>query len=289
ARPQVNEITKQMKLISKRIGSGAIGVTQGFIGATKRGETTTIGRGGSDFSATIMGVALGAKEIQIWTDVAGIYTCDPRIVREAYALPVIAFEDASTMAFFGAKVLHPETIDPAVEAGIPVRVLSAKEPQKKGTTILTSPTDQIIVAGIAIKRNIILAKASASDATPLSSTLPLIFAALGSKKIIPLASSISSDNILFALEASDNYSELHQEIDRIAKLEFLSGRGLITLVGQGLKNNNGVAGRLFGALEKVNCEMISFGGTPNAIHIVVHEEEIETAVKKIHQEFFSPS
>jgi len=85
------------------------------------------------------------KEIQIWTDVAGIYTCDPRIVNDAYAQPVVAFEDASTMAFFGAKVLHPETIDPAIEAGIPVRVLSAKEPEKKGTTIVIRPTDEIIV------------------------------------------------------------------------------------------------------------------------------------------------
>jgi aspartate kinase len=287
ARPQINEITKQMKLIGKRLASGSVGVTQGFIGATKRGETTTIGRGGSDFSATIMGVALATKEIQIWTDVAGIYTCDPRIVKDAYAQPVVAFEDAGTMAFFGAKVLHPETIGPAVEAGIPVRVLSAKEPEKKGTTIVTHPTDEIVVAGIAIKHNVILAKASANDITPQSATLPLLFAAIGSKKIIPLASSVTSDNILLALEASDNYSELHEEIDRIAKLEFLSGRGLITLVGQGLKHNTGIAARLFGALEKINCEMISFGGTPNAIHIVVEHEYLESAVKKIHKEFFS--
>ena len=287
ARPQVNEITKQMKLIGKRLSSGAVGVTQGFIGATKRGETTTIGRGGSDFSATIMGVALGAKEIQIWTDVAGIYTCDPRIVRDAYAQPVVAFEDASTMAYFGAKVLHPETIGPAVEAGIPVRVLSSKEPEKEGTTIVTCPTDEIVVAGIAIKRNIILAKLSANKITPQFTTLPVIFDALRSKKIIPLASSISFDNIFLALEASDNYSELHEEVDRIAKLEFLSKRGLITLVGQGLKNNRGIAARLFGALEKINCEMISYGGAENAIHIVVPEEEVESAAKKIHKEFFS--
>ncbi len=287
ARPQVNEITKQMKLIGKRIASGAVGVTQGFIGATKRGETTTIGRGGSDFSATIMGVALRAKEIQIWTDVAGIYTCDPRIVREAYAQPVIAFEDASTMAFFGAKVLHPETIGPAVEAGIPVRVLSAKEPEKKGTTIVTRPLDEIIVAGIAIIRNIVLAKATANDAMPQPIKLPQLFAAIGNKKIIPLASSLSSDSVLFALEAKENYSELHEEIDRIAKLEFLTGRGLITLVGQGLTDNMGIAARLFAALEKINCEMVSYGGAQNAIHVVVHENEVEQAAKKIHKEFFS--
>ena len=286
ARPQVNEITKQMKLIGKRLASGAVGVTQGFIGATKRGETTTIGRGGSDFSATIMGIALGAKEIQIWTDVAGIYTCDPRIVPKAYAQPMMSFDDASTMAFFGAKVLHPETIGPAIEAGIPVRVLSSKEPNKKGTTIINKPVDNIIISGISIKRNIILAKASSNGIVPQTYTLPVIFDALESKKIIPFASSVSFDDILLALEASDNYSELHEEIDTVADLTFLHKRSLITLVGQGLDTHSGISARLFGALENTNCEMISYGGAKNAISIVVPEEEVERAVKNIHAEFF---
>ncbi len=287
ARPQVNEITRQMKLIAKRLATGAIGVTQGFIGATKRGETTTIGRGGSDFSATIMGVAVKASEIQIWTDVAGIYTCDPRIVSAAYAQPVIAFEDASAMAFFGAKVLHPETIGPAIEAGIPVRVLSSKEPEKKGTTILTSTADGVIIAGIAIKRNIILAKASAHEMTPQSSTLRSIFETLERKKIIPLAASISCDNALLALDATETYSELHEEIDRIAQLIFLPRRGLITLVGEGLKDNPGIAARLLGVLDTINCELISYGGAKNTINIVVEDDRVDSAAKKIHKEFFS--
>ena len=286
ARPQVNEITKHMKPIGKKIASGMVGITQGFIGSTKRGETTTIGRGGSDFSATIMGVALGAKEIQIWTDVAGIYTCDPRIVSRAYAQPVISFQDASTMAFFGAKVLHPETIGPAVEAGIPVRVLSSKEPEKKGTTILTQPADDLIVAGIAIKRGIVLAKASANEMAPHSKTLPVIFDALHTKNIIPLTTSISFDDILLALEATDKYSELHEEIDRVSNLEFFPKRALITLVGQGLRQNSGIAGRLFNSVKQINCEMISFGGAENAISLVIHDDEVEIAAKNIHREFF---
>ena len=286
ARPQMNEITKQMKLIGKRLSSGAVGITQGFIGATKRGETTTIGRGGSDFSATIMGVALAAKEIQIWTDVAGIFTCDPRIVSHAYAQPLISFVDASTMAYFGAKVLHPETIGPAVEAGIPVRVLSAKEPQKKGTTILTQPAEGIIIAGIAIKRNIILAKASAHEMVPAYTTMPVIFDALRLKKIIPLASSVAFDDILFAIESSENFSELHEQIDRVAHLQFYQKRAMLTIVGQGLLNNSGIAARLFGALRNINCEMVSYGGAENAICIVIPNEDVELAAKNIHKEFF---
>lgn len=289
ARPQVSEITKQMKLIGKRISAGAIGITQGFIGATKRGETTTIGRGGSDFSATIMGVALGAKEIQIWTDVAGIFTCDPRIVKTAYAQPIVAFEDASTMAYFGAKVLHPETIGPAIEAGIPVRVLSSKEPEKKGTTIVTKAEDLESVTGIAIKRNVILAKASAIGMLPQADTLPIIFDALRTKNIVPLATSVSFDDILLALESTHKYSELHEEIDRVSHLEFFPNRALITLVGLGLHHEAGIASRLFVALSKINCEMISYGGAKNAISIVVADNEVESAVRKIHKEFFSTS
>lgn len=289
ARPQVNEIAKQMKLIGKRISSGAIGITQGFMGATKRGETTTIGRGGSDLSATIMGVALAASEIQIWTDVAGIYTCDPRIVSTAYAQPVVAFEDASTMAYFGAKVLHPETIGPAVEAGIPVRVLSSKEPDKKGTTIVTRNPEGNILAGIAIKRNVILAKASANQLVPQCHTLPIIFEALRATNIVPLATSISFDDILLALEATDKYSELHEEIDRVSNLKFFPKRALITLVGQGLRENSGIAARLFNSLKNINCEMVSYGGAENAISIVVEEKDVERGVKYIHKEFFNSS
>jgi aspartate kinase len=286
ARPQVSEITKQMKLIGKRLTSGSVGVTQGFIGATKRSETTTIGRGGSDFSATIMGIALAAKEIQIWTDVAGIYTCDPRIVPQAYAQSKMSFEDASTMAFFGAKVLHPETIGPAVEAGIPVRVLSSKEPNKRGTTILTKPQSDVVVSGISIKRNVILAKASANGIIPQISTLPVIFDALEHKEIVPLATSISFDDILLALDTSDNYSELREQIESVASVNFFPKRSLITLVGQGLYHESGISSRLFSALKKINCEMISYGGASNAISIVVSEAEVELAAKSIHSEFF---
>ncbi|MDP4220470.1 MAG: aspartate kinase, partial [Bacteroidota bacterium] len=286
ARPQVGEITKQMKLIGKKLAAGGAGITQGFIGANKRGETTTIGRGGSDFSATIMGVALSAKEIQIWTDVAGIYTCDPRIVPQAYAQPLISFQDASTMAFFGAKVLHPETIDPAVQAGIPVRVLSSKDPERKGTTILTQPPDGVIVAGIAIKRNIVLAKAVSNEMVPQSTTLSVIFDSLQDKKVIPLASSIAFDDVLFAMEPHEKYSELHQQIDRIATLQFFPKRAMLTIVGQGLLNNPGIAARLFSSIRHCNCEMISYGGASNAINIVIPDDEVENAAKSIHKEFF---
>ncbi len=287
ARPQVSEITKQMKPHAKKISGGAVCVTQGFIGATKRGETTTIGRGGSDFSAAIMGVAIAAKEIQIWTDVAGIFTCDPRLVPDAYAQPVVSFVDASTMAFFGAKVLHPETIGPAVEAGIPVRVLSSKQPKLEGTTILTSSEGTSDIIGIAIKRNIALAKIRSTELVPVATSLPIIFDALSDNNIIPLATSLSFDNALFALDSTEESLKLQAALHGYIPLTSKPGKALITLVGHGLEHSAGVAARLFSAVKKNNCEMVSFGGSENAISIVVPDNEIESTVRRIHKEFFT--
>ncbi|MEP7235396.1 MAG: hypothetical protein ABI778_08885, partial [Ignavibacteriota bacterium] len=179
------------------------------------------------------------------------------------------------------------TIGPAVEAGIPVRVLSAKEPKKIGTTIVTHPVTDIVVAGIAIKKGVILAKISSGEIAASALNLSAIFSALEAKKFVPLALALTSDNIMIALEGIDNYSELHEEIDRLATLRFLHQRALITLVGDGLSTNPGIASRLFAAMKNFNCEMISFGSLPNAIHIAIPESEVESAVGSIHREFFN--
>lgn len=287
ARPQTTEIAKRMKLMAKRMSSGTVCVTQGFIGANKRGETTTIGRGGSDFSAAIMGVAVKAREIQIWTDVAGIYTCDPRIVPEAYAQTIVNFADASTMAFYGAKVLHPETIGPAIEAGIPVRVLSSKEPSKPGTTIVLSTTDAEEITGIAVKRGVTLVQIRSGELVPTSATLPLVFDALSEHKIVPLATSISFDNTMLALDSANEAHRVATALAGIAATEIDTNRALLTLVGHGLEHSAGIAARLFRAVKKMNCEMISYGGAPNAISVVVSEQDLEQTVRQIHKEFFT--
>jgi aspartate kinase len=286
ARPQVGEITKRMKPLAKKMLGGAVCVTQGFVGATKRGETTTIGRGGSDFSATIMGVAVDAKEIQIWTDVAGIYTCDPRIVPNAYAQQIVNFADASTMAFYGAKVLHPETIGPAIEAGIPVRVLSSKEPKNPGTTIVMSTDSAEPITGIAIMRNISLVQVRSGELIPSTTMLPLVFDTLSEHKIVPLVTSLSFDNTLLALSTEKEVRDLQTGLAGMAEMEMSNGQALITLVGHGLEHSSGIASRLFSAVKKINCEMISYGGAPNAISLIVPDSAVERAVREIHKEFF---
>lgn len=286
ARPIISAIKKKIKPIARKISEGAIGITQGFVGATERGETTTIGRGGSDFSASIMGVAAEATEIQIWTDVAGIYTCDPRIVPNAYAQESVSFSDASVMAHYGAKVLHPETIWPAIEAGIPVRVLSSKEPKLRGTTIVSSDENTPSVTGIAITKNILLATLTSRFPLPQAVVASTVFSALEKKGIVPLASSLSFDNVSLSFDGKTSLSEVRVAIERYATVALQNEMSLVTLVGHGLSSSAGIAAKVFSALKKVPCLQISYGGLGNAISVVVSSEKTDTAVKELHKAFF---
>ena len=286
ARPLMSEIIRRMKKIRTALTKGAVGVTQGFIGRTLAGETTTIGRGGSDFSAAIMGVALDAREIQIWTDVAGIMTCDPRIAPQAWTIERISFHEASELAFFGAKVLHPETIWPAVEKSIPVRVLSSKEPEKEGTVIVDETEDARAMTGIAVKKSISLIRISANGSQPNPAVQQMVWNALGESGAIPLAVSLSVDAASYAFGDAVAVPILRAACEGLASLELETNRSLVTLVGSGLYTQSGIAARMFRAIGRTNCEMISYGGSESAISLVVHDDVANRVVKKLHKEFF---
>jgi aspartate kinase len=286
ARPIMREIERRMKRIHAFLTKGAVGVTQGFIGRTLAGETTTIGRGGSDFSAAIMGVALSAREIQIWTDVAGIMTCDPRIAPQARTIERISFHEASELAFFGAKVLHPETIWPAVEKSIPVRVLSSKEPEKEGTVIVNQTEETRAMTGIAVKKSVSLVRISANASQPNPAVQQAVWNALEKSGAIPLAVSLSVDGASYAFGDASAISLLRAACEGLATLALKTNRSLITLVGPGLQTQSGIAARMFRALGRTNCEMISYGGSESAISLVVHDDVANRVVKKLHKEFF---
>jgi len=285
ARPNLREIRTRMKPIVKRLSGGTVGVTQGFIGSTPRGETTTIGRGGSDFSAAMMGVATKAKEIQIWTDVAGIYTCDPRICPDAYAQPSVSFEEASTMAYYGAKVLHPETIWPAVDAKIPVRVLSSIQPKLKGTTIVADREGTPAITGIAITKNVELVRINSNSTIPQAIIAQRTYDALEHDTIVPLAVSHSFDNILLVLEKGKNSSSLETTHKGGVTIERYEDHALISLVGHGL-TNPGIAKKLFASIATVNCSMINYGGKQNVVNIAVDQGNVDSVAKQIHATFF---
>ncbi|MDP4200193.1 MAG: aspartate kinase [Bacteroidota bacterium] len=290
ARPLLSETTRHIKKVAQELASGAIGVTQGFIGATIEGETTTIGRGGSDFSAAIMGVALAAHakvpEIQIWTDVAGILTCDPRLVRGTRSIERISFQDASELAYFGAKVLHPETIWPAVEKGIPVRVLSSKEPKKPGTTITTKASNSHPITGIALLRDVIAVRLGLSSIVQEAGVQQAIWDTLGETGATPVAVAFSVGSALYVFRDASPITALRAAMEGRTKIEVESGRSLITLVGPGLREHAGIAARIFRSLGRTNCEMISYGGSDRSINFLVDSDAAQGVLRKIHGEFF---
>jgi aspartate kinase len=286
AKPKLATIKKRMAPLARKLRSGEIIVTQGFIGATERGETTTIGRGGSDYSASIMGVALKADEIQIWTDVAGIYTCDPRITPSAFAQEFVSFTEASVMARYGAKVLHPETIGPAVAAHIPVKVLSSRYPQLAGTTIVHTAVVDQPVTGIAVIKKIRILHLLSKNKIPGANNMQILHSALDKLHIVPLASSIAFDNALLAFSADETPTEAFVHFEHFADITTVNDCSLITLVGAGLADAKGVAARLFQAVKNIRCYMISFGGLSNAINIAVDAGDCDKAVRLIHKTFF---
>jgi aspartate kinase len=286
ARPILPEVTKRIRKHEQRITKGAVAITQGFIGATADGVTTTIGRGGSDFSAAIMGVAAHASEIQIWTDVAGILTCDPRIVKKAYPVKEVTFDDASALAFFGAKVLHPETIWPAVEAGIPVRVLSSKEPEKPGTLILGSVVKRAPLTGLALKRNVTSVRVASRSTLPDPRIQSAVWEGLTAAKVVPLAVSFSADSAIYVLDDLTPLQDIRSEIERFAEVNVDTSRALLTIVGPALRVQSGIASRLFAALGEVNCEMISYGGSASTVSLIISDEQAEPAARALHKAFF---
>ena len=285
ARPIVKEIERHMTHIRSAIEKGAVGVTQGFTGRTRAGEVTTIGRGGSDFSAAIMGVAVNASEIQIWTDVAGIMTSDPRVVKGAYSIERISFQEASELAFFGAKVLHPETIWPAVQKSIPVRVLSSKDPKKKGTVIVAK-TKSNTLTGIAIKKGISLVRISSGGALPNPEVDERVWSALKKSGLAPLAVSLSVDAACYAFGEAAAVPILRGACEGHASVTIEKDLALITLVGDRLESQSGVAAKIFRTLGHTNCTMISYGGSQSSITLAVPEDGVDKIVKKLHAEFF---
>jgi aspartate kinase len=290
ARPLVPETSRRIKKIAQQLGGGAVGVTQGFIGSNADGEVTTIGRGGSDFSAAIMGVAIAAHvkvpEIQIWTDVAGILTCDPRLVKRARALDRVSFGDASELAFFGAKVLHPETIWPAVERGIPVRVLSSKEPRKAGTTITAKAKGKKPITGIALLKDVIVVHLSSNSVLPNPDLQQGVWDALNAINASPVAVSFAVGSAMYVFRDPAAVSTLRAAVEGRTDLKVEHGRSLITLVGPGLHEHSGIAARLFHALGRANCEMISYGGSRSSISVLVSTDAAPRAIQHLHAEFF---
>ena len=281
-------------VIRPHLARGRTVVTQGFIGATRAGTSTTIGRGGSDYSAAIFGSVLGAEEIQIWTDVDGMMSADPRMIPGARLLKTLSFNEASELAYFGAKVLHPKTILPAVDKNIPVRILNSQKPHVSGTMIVNQAgqadgTAQQ-VKSIACKTGIVVIQINSSRMLMAHGFLARLFGVFAEHKKSVDVVATSEVSVSLTVDTEENLGPLLRELETIADIQIRRGKAIICAVGDAMRNTPGIAARIFSSLAAagVNIEMISEGASEINLTVVVDERDAAAAVRALHDEFYPP-
>ena len=258
-------------------------VTQGYIGATEDGLTTTLGRGGSDYSAALFGAALKVEEVQIWTDVEGVLTCDPRIVPEALPIPDLSFAEAAELAAFGAKVLHPATIQPAVEAGIPVTVRHTQKPEGRFTTIAAKVRSGRPITALASRGPVTVLTVSSSRMLAQSGFLARLFEVFGRRAVSVDLVATAEVSVSLTVEADTPLKLLIQDLSAFATVEVNEGRTIIAAVGERLKSTPGLGAQLLTALGDINVEMISMGANEINLSLVVKQERATDALRRLHR------
>ncbi len=287
--PQFDETNyKMVERLRPLLEAGEVPVMGGFIGATREGTTTTIGRGGSDFSAAIVGAALGAERIEIWTDVDGIKTTDPRLCPDARRLAEISFDEAAEMAYFGAKVLHPATMIPAMEENIPVYVLNSRNPRNQGTCVkarAARPATRF--TAIAVKKNITIVNVVAARMLEAHAFLHDVFSVFKRHQIPVELVSTSEVSVSLTVEAKLNIEELLADLRQFSEAEAEPGKAIVAVIGENLRGTPGMLTRVFGAIADVNVRMVSQGASEINIGFVIEEKDAAYAVDQLHKLLFS--
>lgn len=287
AQPQRVEIKALCaERIAPHLAAGRAVVTQGYVGATVEGVTTTLGRGGSDWSAALLGAALAADEVQIWTDVEGVYSADPRLVPQAQPIAELSFSEAAELAAFGAKVLHPATIQPAVEALIPVTVRHTERPEGRFSTIRSQSAGGRSVTALATRGPIVLLTVTSTRMLDQSGFLARLFEVFGRLGVSVDLVATAEVSVSLSVEADAPLDKLRSELERFATLEIRRGRALVALVGEELRRSSGIAARAFRALEDINVELISMGANEINLSLVVEQPQAPEAVRRLHAAFF---
>jgi aspartate kinase len=289
AAPQETAIeAKLLEHVLPLVEARQIPVMGGFIGSNAQGITTTLGRGGSDYTAALVGGGLHAGAIEIWTDVNGIMTTDPRIVPEALRVKTISFEEAAELAYFGAKVLHPATILPAVQKSIPVWVLNSRNPANEGTKITAvaarcaSP-----FKSIAVKKRLTIIDIVASRMLMSHGYLKAVFDVFDRYRCAIDMVSTSEVSISLTVDSNEQLPAICEELGKIADVKYEGRKALVCLVGEDIRGHNGIAGRVFTAVSHVNVRMISQGASEINMSFMIDEEDVEEAVRSLHRVFFT--
>ncbi|MDU4273003.1 MAG: lysine-sensitive aspartokinase 3, partial [Enterobacter asburiae] len=285
------ELTNQQ--LAPRLADGIV-ITQGFIGSEAKGRTTTLGRGGSDYTAALLGEALHATRVDIWTDVPGIYTTDPRVVSAAKRIDVIAFEEAAEMATFGAKVLHPATLLPAVRSDIPVFVGSSKDPKAGGTLVCKKTENPPLFRALALRRRQTLVTLHSHNMLHSRGFLAEVFGILARHNISVDLITTSEVSIALTLDTTGSTStgdtlltqSLLIELSELCRVEVEEDLALVAIIGNKLSRACGVGKEVFGVLDPFNIRMICYGASSYNLCFLVPADQAEQVVQKLHQNLF---
>lgn len=292
AEPDISEIEKRAgQNLLPRLESGRV-VTQGFIGSTSAGVTTTLGRGGSDYSAALFAEVVNADVLEIWTDVTAVYTTDPRIVPEAKPITEISFDEAAELSVFGAKVLHPATMVPAVRKNIRIYVGSSMQPEKPGTWILKETKSKPVIRAISLRRDQTLVTVHSLDMLHRHGFLARLFEVLSRHKISvdlvttsEVSVSLTLDTGIQSAERDSLSKEVLTELRSFSQVNVEKNLSLIALIGNNLHTTSGLSGPVFASLEDVNIRMICHGASSHNLCFLVEEECAEKVVRILHKRF----
>ena len=287
AEPDMSAIAERVPGVVSQAYEGVDAViTQGFVGVTKDAEPTVLDRGGSDYSASLIGLAIDAERIEIWTDVDGVRTADPRSVKNTKYLEKISFEEAAEMAHFGAKVLHPLTIEPAVKKNIPIYVLNSMNPSGKGTAILRNELIEDGVKSVSFKENIKVINIFSTRMINTSGFLRRVFEIFSESKVSVDLISTSEANISVTVDAAQNIDSVVAQLSEFADVIVDDDKSQVSVIGKNIVRLNGMLKKTFTPLKKCNVYMISQGASFVNISFVVDREELADVVQDLHDHLF---
>ncbi|ALT00231.1 lysine-sensitive aspartokinase 3 [Lacimicrobium alkaliphilum] len=295
AAPDIELVAAQANKLIKPELSRTVLVTQGFVGSDEQDNTTTLGRGGSDYTAALLAEALGADSCEIWTDVIGVYTTDPRITDKARPLPELSFEEAAEMATFGAKVLHPATMVPAVRRNIPVFVGSSREPEKGGTWIVKDCKQEPHFRALTRRRDQVLVTVKTPSMLYASGFLQQVFEILARHNLSvdlvttsEIAVSLTIDNPPNSVRARLNRATI-EDLKQISDVSVEEGYDLVTVVGNNMHSAAGVSSQIFESVRNYNLRLICYGANPHNISFLVSGKDSTDVVKELHRDLFEVS
>jgi aspartate kinase len=270
------------------IGASMIPVLGGFIGASKGGATTTLGRGSSDYTAALIGAALCAREVQIWTDVPGILTADPRVVKSARTIPRLSYTEAAELACFWAGVLHPKAVRPVAERRIPVRVLSSRMPGEVGTTVCAdADRSPLPVKAVTHKTGVTTLHIMSSHKPGSNGLLPAALEIIRRRRVVAHGAVESEAGVSVSLDGASSLTALIEELKQLGNVDIEKTRAILCLVGEGLPGAPGTAERVFRTTQDINTSLIEQDTPGVSLLFLADEDKAAEAVLRIHEEFFN--